>query len=103
MLLDAQRRQEPLQWPTARLQARVHRFTFERQNRERALMHPAERLALDEPLQCFHAQGELPQSKRTLRPKPTRAQSFQVLRRRVLRSVDDPQVLFPPGISLPVG
>ena len=41
------------------LQSRVHRLTLERQHAEDALVHTPERLALDEALEGFEAQGKL--------------------------------------------
>jgi len=48
--------------PTGCLQPRVHGFALQREDAEDALMHPAQRLLADEPLQALDAQGELPES-----------------------------------------
>src|SRR5665213_1235355 len=99
MPLDSQRRPYSRCSGPSTLQPRVNRLTFQRQNGECALMKAAKKLAFHKTLQRFHPHSKFSQSERALRPRPTRPQSFQVLRCRVLRSVDDSEVFFPPSDS----
>src|SRR5437867_1913639 len=62
-------------------------------------MHSPQWLAADETLQRFNAQRKLPRCQRTLRTNAARTQPIQMLRRRVLRAVDDAQVLAPAALD----
>src|SRR3984893_3869899 len=82
-------------WPS---EARVHRLAFQGEDAEDALVDAAQRLAADEALQAFDAERELPQRQRALHAEAARAQPVEVRQHRVLRAVDDPQVLRPPAL-----
>src|SRR5437764_4832338 len=56
-------------------------------------MDAAQRLTADEPLQCLDAERELTKGERPLPAHAARSEALQVLRRGVLRAVDNPQVL----------
>ena len=58
-------------------------------------MHPPQRLTLDQPAEGLQPKGVLPKYERALVPKFPITQSSQVLRHRVVGSIDDPQVLPP--------
>src|SRR5581483_2402114 len=90
----AHRTRHPWQEAQSWLQTRVYRLAFERQNSKRTFMHAAQRLPFDKPLQGFDAERELAQGERTLGAQATRPQPLKILRGCVLRSVDDPKVLF---------
>jgi hypothetical protein len=60
---------------------------------EHALVHAAERLAGDEAAERLHAQGELAQRQRAFRREAALAQTADLIRGRVLGSVDDAQIL----------
>ena len=79
--------------PPAELQARIDRLALEGENSEDAFVHASERLSLHEPFEPFDSQRELPQRERALSRKPALAEPRQVLGQRVLRSIDDPEVL----------
>src|SRR4051794_21670196 len=81
------------------LQPRVHRLALQGQHPERALVHPAQRLPPHEALQPLDPQREFPQGQRALARDAALAETLQVLRQGVFRTVDDPQVLPPPALE----
>ena len=81
------------------LQPRIDRLALQREDAEHALVHAPERLALHEALEAFDPQRELAQRQRPLPRQPALAQPLEVLGQRVLRPVDDPQVLAPAALD----
>ena len=75
------------------LQPRIDRLALQREDAEHALVNASERLSLDEALESFDAQRELAQRQRSLPRQAAFAQPLEVLGQRVLRPVDDPQIL----------
>src|SRR5262245_47181176 len=73
-------------------QPRVDRLALERQYREGAFVHPAQRLARDEACQPLVAERELVERELALAGKAAPAQPLDVLRRVVFRAVDDAQI-----------
>src|SRR5262245_61734782 len=76
-----------------RSQPRIDRLALQREHGEAALMDAPQWLAAHEPLQRFHTERKLAQRQRPLGPQGARAQPVEVLRRRVFRAIDDPQIL----------
>ena len=58
-------------------------------------MSPAKRLFPDETIERFDTKGKLPACQGSLGAQAARAQTVQIFRDQVFRSVDDPQVLRP--------
>src|SRR5438045_9702512 len=65
----------------------------EREHAEHTFVYTPQRRALDEALQRFDTQRELAERERALAGDATVTQSRQVLRRRILRTIDDAKVL----------
>ena len=83
-----------------RSEPRVDRLALQREHAEHALVDPAQRLPPDEPLQRPRRRARTRRSASDrFAPEPARPQPLEVLRRRVLRAVDDPQVLAARGTS----
>lgn len=80
-------------------QPRVHRLALEREHTEDALVHAPHRLAPDETLERLDAERELAQCERALAAEPALAQPFEVVRQRVLGTVNDAQVLAPAALD----
>ena len=74
-------------------QTRVDRLALQREHAEHALVDPPQRFALDEPLESFDPQRELAKRQRSFARQPAFAQPLEVFGQRVLRPVDDPQIL----------
>ena len=77
---------------------RVHRLALQGQDAEDALVDPPQRLPPHEPLQPLDPQGELAQGQRPLPPQAPGPEPGEVRLGRVVRAVDDPQVLPPPAL-----
>src|SRR5215470_20035212 len=80
-------------------QPRIDRLALQRQHREYAFMHPPQRLARDEALQRLMAERELAHREIALAGEAARAEANQVLRRIVLRTIDDAQIFAPPYLQ----
>ena len=80
-------------------QPRIDRLALQGEDAEHALVDAPERLPLHEPFEPFDSQRELAQSQRSLPRKPPLAQPLEVLGQRVLRPVDDPQILAPAALD----
>lgn len=78
---------------TALLQPRIHRFALQCQYTEHAFVDTSQRLMVHESCEPLQPERELAQCERALAPEPPRPQPLQVLRRRVLGAIDDPQIL----------
>src|SRR5258708_31129578 len=76
-------------------QTRIHRFGFQRENREDAFVYPPERLAPGGSVECLEAERVLARGQRALVTEASRAQPVQIGRLGVVGPVDDPQVLRP--------
>src|SRR5207302_4391705 len=75
-------------------EGRVHRLALQCEKSEDTLVHPEERFASHEPLQRLHPEGKLPRRQALLQTqRSSLAQSFEIARQVVLRTVDDPKVL----------
>ncbi len=61
-------------------EARIDRLALEGENAENAFVNAPERFSLDEALETFDPQRELPQGQRPLSRKPALTQPFEVLR-----------------------
>src|SRR5690242_12803857 len=79
-------------------EARVDRLAFQRQHPEDALVDAPQRLHPREALQRLDTERELAQRQRALCRQAARAEPLQVVRGRVLRTVDDAQVLLPAAL-----
>src|SRR5262249_22214791 len=75
------------------LQPRINGLALEREHAEHAFVDPPERFALNESLQSLDSERKLAKRKRPLAGQPPLAKASQVLRQRVLRAIDDPEVL----------
>jgi hypothetical protein len=78
---------------TKNSQPGIDGLALQGEDAEDALVHAPEWFALHETFEPFHPQSELSQSQRTLPGKPTFAKTLQMLGQRVLRPIDDPEVL----------
>ena len=74
---------------------RIHRLAFQRQYTEHAFVHAAQRLAPNESLERFDAECELAQRQRPLCGETALPETIQVLRKGVLRTIDDPEIIPP--------
>src|SRR5260370_40994476 len=74
-------------------ETRIHRLAFEGKDAEDALVNSPEWLFAYETLEGLDAERELAERQGTLHRQPTRAEALQVLGKRVLGAVDDPQIL----------
>src|SRR5688572_16876648 len=81
------------------LQARIDGLALQGENAEYALVNAPERFSLDEPLEAFDPQRELPQGQRSLTRQTPLPQSLEVLGQGVLRPVNDPQILAPAALD----
>src|SRR5215468_5179855 len=75
------------------LQPRIDGLAFQRQDGENRFVDTTQRLALDEALQRLMAEEELADRDGSLLAETATAQSCKVLRRIVLRPIDDAQIL----------
>src|SRR5437868_6372761 len=75
------------------LQPGVDRLALQREDAEHALVHAVERLPAHETLQGLDAERELPDRERALPSQRPGAETGEIRRRRVLRPVDQPEVL----------
>src|SRR5262245_13068947 len=75
------------------LKSRVDRFAFQCQNAEDTFMYATERFLPNEALQSFDAQGKLAEGQGPFLAQPAIAQPAEILVGRIIRSVDDAQVL----------
>ena len=82
-----------------RLQPRIHWLAFKREHAKDTLVNTSQRLALNEALEAFDAQGELPERKRAFARKSPLAQPLKMLRKGVLRPVDNPQIFAPSALN----
>src|SRR6266511_1944875 len=85
--------------PASPSQARVDRLAFQGEQGKDAFVDAARRLALDEALQGLDTQRKFPRGQRTLVAQTALAQPVEVLRQRVVRTVDDAQVLAAPTLQ----
>src|SRR2546426_4108908 len=74
---------------------RIDGLALQSEDAEHAFVDTPQRLALHEPLEPFDSQRELAQSQRTLSRKTALSEPLQMLGQRILRPVDDSQVLAP--------
>src|SRR4051812_28613865 len=79
--------------PARPSQPRIDRLALQGEDGEDALVNPPQGVAGDEALQSLDAERELVQRQRPLRPQAARAEAGEVRLVRVVRAVDDPQVL----------
>jgi hypothetical protein len=78
-------------------QHRIHRLALECERAEDALVDPPQRLAADETLQCLDTEGELADREQPLPAQTPRPEPAEVLFRRIIWPVGDPQVLPAPA------
>src|SRR5262245_27115626 len=77
----------------ARLKPWVDGLAFKRQHAEYTFVDSPKRLHTDESFESLDAESELSYCQRTLSPQPTLPKPGQMLLSRVLRPVDDAQIL----------
>src|SRR5262245_36759774 len=75
------------------LQPRIARLALEREHPEHTLVDAPQRLAPHEAFERLETERELAPRERTLRGHRARAQPAHLVRRRVVRPVDDAQIL----------
>jgi len=80
---------------TSRSEPGIDRLAFQGEYAEDTFMDTSQRFSLHEPLEGFHAYGELTESKRALGAETSGAKTFEMFGRGVLRSVDDAKVFSP--------
>jgi hypothetical protein len=68
----------------AGLKAGIDGFALEGEHADDAFVDAPQRLAADEPFECFDAERELAEGERSLAPEPALAQARDVSRLRVL-------------------
>ena len=86
-----------------RSQPRVDRLRLQGQHAEHRLVHPPQRLPAGHPVQGLEAQRVLPQRQRPLPAQVAVPQSGQVVRQRVVRAVNDPEVVRPAHLDPGLG
>ena len=74
-------------------QSRIHRLALQREHAEHTLVDAPQRLVSHEPLQRLDAERELTERERALGVQAALTQPRQVLGKRVLRPVDDAEIL----------
>ena len=82
-----------------RLEPWVDGFAFEGEHAEHAFMHLGQVSVGDEPVECLDAESEFLPRERGLPSERPLAQSFEILRLEILRTVNDPQVLTAPALD----
>src|SRR5690606_13277477 len=75
------------------LQAWINRFAFQRQHTEGGFMHPAQRFFTHETFKGFHAKSKFAERQGALGGKSSCPQAVEMSRCRVLRAIDDAQIL----------
>lgn len=81
------------------LQPRIDRLTLQREYSEHTLVNSSQRFTPDETPERLNPQRKLPDSQGTLPGQPPIPKAPQILRRRVLGAIDDPQIFSAPALQ----